>query len=589
MVQRNFITHPIIVRRLEVARVVDVTPRMRRVTLTGDQLRAFTKDNLDLPAFLSTGFDDHVKVVFADNGDIEGALPLQRAHSIDWQDAPQRQMRDYTPRRFDPVAGELDLDFVRHGTGPAAQWAERATEGDLLHIVGPKSSLVFPDNVDWMVLAGDETALPAIGRFLDERPADWPVHVVVEVRSPTARQQLQLRDGDTIHWVETAPDAPSALVEAVQQLQWWPGDAYVWAAAESSSLLPLRRWLSRQMALPKTHINVTGYWHTVAETEAVEQESVVISSAVDTDALLSPIPWFATRAALSLGILDRIDDAPTTTDTLATELSLSAGPVETLVTMLVTIGVLDRAGKTLTIGEVGSAVLGDDHLLESLDDTLEVQLLLSLAQLAPAVATGTSSFALTNRRSVLQEVTTDPVRYREEFDATLGFDFVAGAIAELPLVASSSRRAATGPGSAAVSLVLSARPLRIVESPIPLDVLRGVVREPDRAYSADFGDADLVVSALALSYRTDDEARDLLSSFPASVSSCVVIEEVPGEGEPTPHDAEHQLLALAATGSGPRRVADLAALASSAGWTLLRSTSLGWNHEALELVRAATP
>ncbi len=83
MPQRNFVTHPLVLRELTVSRVVDVTPRMRRVTLTGPQLQEFTNSGFDLPEFVSTGFDDHVKLVFADVGPIAEALPIQRAHSID--------------------------------------------------------------------------------------------------------------------------------------------------------------------------------------------------------------------------------------------------------------------------------------------------------------------------------------------------------------------------------------------------------------------------------------------------------------------------------------------------------------------------
>lgn len=122
MPQRNFVTHPLVLRELTVARLIDVTPRMRRVTLTGDQLRAFSNAGFDLPAFVSDGFDDHVKLVFSETGDATEALPVQRAHSIDWLENTVTLTRDYTPRRFDPVLGELDLDFVRHGDGPAATW-----------------------------------------------------------------------------------------------------------------------------------------------------------------------------------------------------------------------------------------------------------------------------------------------------------------------------------------------------------------------------------------------------------------------------------------------------------------------------------
>ncbi|HEY1175086.1 MAG TPA: siderophore-interacting protein, partial [Phytomonospora sp.] len=158
MALRGFTTHPLVVRRLTVLRTRAVTPRMRRITLTGAQLRSFDAGGAHQPAFASTAFDDHVKLVWSEGGDVAAALPVQLPHGIEWPPCPERIARDYTPRRFDPQTGELDLDFVVHGHGPAVTWAERAEPGDVLHIVGPKSSTVLPGGLDWIVLAGDETA-----------------------------------------------------------------------------------------------------------------------------------------------------------------------------------------------------------------------------------------------------------------------------------------------------------------------------------------------------------------------------------------------------------------------------------------------
>ncbi|NEE36735.1 phage tail protein, partial [Streptomyces sp. SID7982] len=80
---RPVVTFPIVLRELTVLRVTDVTPGMRRVTLGGEQLRAFHRDGLDLPALRSEGFDDHVKFFFAD-GDAPPVLPGQNVSSLDW-------------------------------------------------------------------------------------------------------------------------------------------------------------------------------------------------------------------------------------------------------------------------------------------------------------------------------------------------------------------------------------------------------------------------------------------------------------------------------------------------------------------------
>ena len=98
--------------------VTDVTARMRRITVSGEQLGAFDTH----ASWVAPGFDDHVKLIFASDGDVASALPVQLEHGIEWGPSETRQARDYTPRAVRETAAglEVDLDFVRHGHGPAA-------------------------------------------------------------------------------------------------------------------------------------------------------------------------------------------------------------------------------------------------------------------------------------------------------------------------------------------------------------------------------------------------------------------------------------------------------------------------------------
>lgn len=590
MAQRNFITHPIVLRRLTVVRVSEVTDRMRRVTLGGLQLGAFENEGLSLAAFQSTGFDDHVKLVFASDGHIESALPVQLAQTVDWPNAANREMRDYTPRRFDPAVGELDLDFVRHGDGPAANWAENVTVGDTLHIAGPKSSLVMPADVDWVILAGDETALPAIGRYLDERPSAAPVRIVVELRDPAARQALTLREGDTLSWIDTPDGSPSALAEAVRGIEWMPGSVYAWAAAESGALLPLRRWLSRERGVAKTHINVTGYWHAPTVTEGTTLPDAASGMTLRTDpaALLSPVPWFATRAALRAGLIDAVADGPRTIAMLATECGLNEHATRTLVDYLVSIEIFarDSSDGAVALGAVGEALVGDEHLLASLEDTVESQALLALADLAPALGGGASAFERRHGRTLLAELHAEPVRFEERLNEAIGFDFVVRGMVDLESVRSARVVAVSGVGSVAVADALHVgRAVTVVEAPAALEALRTAMGSIPVAFGEEWPESDLAVSALALAYRSNGEAIDLLSALSTGARKAVVIEQLDGEGLGPPDIAEHRLVDLAASGSAIRSAAEIERLAASAGWTLTRRASLGWNYELFELSR----
>ena len=63
-----------------------------------------------------------------------------------WRDLPDEArmpFRTYTVRRIDPEALELDIDFVlHHDAGPAGAWAEAATIGDRILVVGPDAHVV---------------------------------------------------------------------------------------------------------------------------------------------------------------------------------------------------------------------------------------------------------------------------------------------------------------------------------------------------------------------------------------------------------------------------------------------------------------
>lgn len=472
MAQRDFRTHPLVLRQVEVARVRDVTPRMRRITLVGPQLAAFNNGEFDLPPFLSEGFDDHVKLVFAADGDIQAALPVQRARSIDWPPSPHRLARDYTPRRWDPETGELDLDFVKHSDGPAATWAEAAEPGHLLYFAGPKSSLVFPEGIDWVLLAADETGLPSIGRYLDERPLDVPVQIVVEVRHASARQDLRLRDGDSIRWVVTDEHAPSALPTAIRETEWWDGQSYVWVAGESRSLIPLRRWLRHDKGLSPRYLNVTGYWHT-------EEAPVAGAVArVDPESLLSPLPWLATRAASRLGLLDLLGDEPVELPVIATRLSLPVPAVRALSAYLAEIDVLAMESDSLRLGPVAEELLGDDHLRDELfGDGFDSRMLDALTQLAPALRSGVSPWQHHTGRPLATDIENDPGLYADRVSAIGGFGFVAGGVAELAAWNAASRVTVTGPGSAVLVAAIGDRgrlpsDVAIAAPPVPLRVLR---------------------------------------------------------------------------------------------------------------------
>lgn len=181
--------HPLRFRRLTVARVEVLSEQMRRIVLTGPELEGF----------ISLGFDDHIKLFPPVEGQVQ-VWPEVTSEGVVWPE-PKPIMRDYTPRAYDAVAGSLTVDFaVGHG-GPATEWAHRAVVGDELGIAGPRGSMVVPTQFPQHLLIGDEAALPAIARRLEELPAGVQAAAVIEAEDEAGELNLTSQAGLDLHWV----------------------------------------------------------------------------------------------------------------------------------------------------------------------------------------------------------------------------------------------------------------------------------------------------------------------------------------------------------------------------------------------------
>lgn len=218
-------------RQLEVRAVETITPRMIRITLGGEELAGFCS--------LSAG--DHIKLFVSDG-------------------AGGKVMRDYTPRRYDPQSQTLALDFAVHEAGPATQWAIDARVGDILEIGGPRGSQVINGPIISWLLIGDETALPSIGRRIEEMANGTPVTSLVAVTDAQEEQHFETQAEHTAHWAyrNDATDA-SAIIERLRDMTIEPG-TFVWLAAEASVARAIRTYLVEERNHPLPWLRVSGYW-----------------------------------------------------------------------------------------------------------------------------------------------------------------------------------------------------------------------------------------------------------------------------------------------------------------------------------------
>jgi NADPH-dependent ferric siderophore reductase len=205
-----------------------------------------------------------VKLFFPQPGQDKPILPTPSPNGPVYPEGVARPAaRDYTPRRYDGAAETLVVDFVLHGDGPATIWAAQARPGDFLGVGGPRGSFIVPDDFDWYLLAGDETALPAIGRRLEELPAGARVIVVAEVANAGEEQRFETRARVETHWLHrdgAEPGNRPPLQRTIAELSLPPGEGYAWVAAEAATAKALRRTLVDQRGLPKDRVKAAAYW-----------------------------------------------------------------------------------------------------------------------------------------------------------------------------------------------------------------------------------------------------------------------------------------------------------------------------------------
>ena len=245
------VRHETRMRLLDVVEVTNITPLMRRVSLRGD-----------LTGFASLGHADHIKAFFFPEGVEPKTAPIGE-RGAEFPPGERPEMRDYTPRYFNVEQGTLELDFVLHGDGPASSWAAGVQPGDKLVIGGPRGSLVVPTTFDWYLLVGDETALPALGRRIEELPQGAKVVALIEVADAAEEQRFSTQADLTLHYLHRngAPAGTTTLLpDAVAALDFPTGEAYAYIACESGISKAVRAHLTDARGWSPEYIKAAGYW-----------------------------------------------------------------------------------------------------------------------------------------------------------------------------------------------------------------------------------------------------------------------------------------------------------------------------------------
>jgi NADPH-dependent ferric siderophore reductase len=237
------------VNAAQVQRVEQITPHMVRVVLGGEGLAGFTAGE----------FTDHyVKLLFAPEG---VTYPEPYNMQQIQEELPREQwprMRTYTVRRWDAQSHELTIDVVVHGDeGLAGPWATRVQPGENVYFIGPGGGYAPSPDADWHLMAGDESALPAIAAALENLPQGAVAHAFIEVSGPEEEQKIDaavtwLHRGDAV--------VGERLVNAVKDFEFPAGKVHAFVHGEATFVKELRRRLLVELAIPRDQVSISGYW-----------------------------------------------------------------------------------------------------------------------------------------------------------------------------------------------------------------------------------------------------------------------------------------------------------------------------------------
>lgn len=234
-------------RRVSVARVVRLGPRMVRVTFTGSELAGL---RIDEPAA-------SVRLLLPNSGEAL-AIPIWNGNEFLREDGTRPIIRTFTPRRLEDA--ELDLDLVLHSAGAASAWALQATVGDAAAVSGPGRGYPIKADVDEYLLIGDESAIPAISQLIEAIGADAMIRVHLEVDDEFGTVDVPDHPLRELTW-HLLGDEPrgSHMTRALAAEQIGAATA-IWCAGQAAAMQQIRNLLFKELGLPRVIATVRGYW-----------------------------------------------------------------------------------------------------------------------------------------------------------------------------------------------------------------------------------------------------------------------------------------------------------------------------------------
>ena len=222
--------------------------------------------SMSSPAFVGKEleFTDHyIKLLFVPE-EADYSWPFDIAQIRDEQPRDKLPItRTYTLINLDSETGDFDVDFVVHGdSGLAGPWARVAEVGDKLGFLGPGGAWGPAAEYEHFVLAGDESAAPAISAGLKHLPEGTTATAYIEVEAEDRKFELPTREGVEIHWVlRDGATHGTELSHAVREGGIPEGKKTSWFIHGVAEMIKeLRRFLFVESEVPKKNVSISGYW-----------------------------------------------------------------------------------------------------------------------------------------------------------------------------------------------------------------------------------------------------------------------------------------------------------------------------------------
>ncbi len=578
------------IREIEVTDVYDVTPGMRRIVFGGEQLRGYTTgDGITVPEFRSDEFDDAVRFIFPAPGESEPALPVQGDGELIHPQDRRPMVRAYTVRYWDADACRLVVDFVRHGTGIASTWSARCEVGDRAHIVGPHVTDAHPENIDHMLIVGDETALPAIGRWIEDHPTGQAATVIIEVADSADKQDLAAGPDVDVRWLVRG-DAPGGttnlMFDAVTGLDWPSGTVYAWVAGETLSLKAIRRHLVEDRQVPKNHLEVAGYWR--RETVATLAEDPALPDASEDWAedkfheMCELLPPIALRVAVTLDVPEQLSRGVSRLHDLAEATECDPVALGKFLRYLITADLVEQDGDDYRLTNLGEQ-LTDDYYAKDLHlESPEALAERALFGLADAVRSGGSVYGDMFGVGYRTLLGSHPSGRRYFSDADDFANYIAPTLVTTDVFDGLTHVVVHADGATTYATKLAETfpdlHVTILGMPAQIEHIRSdlgdaLTTDPvferisfrGQSVFEDLPDADGVLLVSMLDKNPDADAAHLLTRLASSGARLIVVEEPMQESQLSDHDTMADLTNLAVYGSGFRTDAEHRALFAQAG------------------------